>query len=180
VYGAYIARERGRKGLSRDALGARIGVSGDAVGKWERDDTVPRLENLERIADALGCLVGDLLPNSGSSQVDADFQPLQAALAGLHPDEMRDFILMMASQARLMRNAILARSGKASAAATSLRNVEVAEGRNHREYASSQSYEDASGAVRGAVDLSSLGEEEDAPETPSNRTGSASRKGRAR
>jgi transcriptional regulator with XRE-family HTH domain len=182
VYGAYIQRKREELNLSRDEAGALIGVSGDAVRKWEKDINSPSLENLDRIAVAFKCLIGDLLPNSGEGTFGSDFQPIEAALAGLDRATMRDMILMMASQVRLFRNAVVTRTGKSSVATTHPRNVEVTEGRHEEGYTSSTTYsEDTSGAVRGAVDVSSLGEDESAdPQATANLTRSATRKGRTR
>lgn len=77
-------------------------MSPDAIGKWERGDNRIKLENLERLAGALNCLVGDILPNSGASSTTDEFQPIAAALMGLSKSEIRDAILNLASQARLM------------------------------------------------------------------------------
>lgn len=48
------------KGLSRDALGRRAGISRQAVRLIERGDVVPRPETVLALADALGVPVGDL------------------------------------------------------------------------------------------------------------------------
>lgn len=109
MYGAYLRAEREKRGYSVAAAAARIGVSSDAVYKYEADKNSPSMETLDRIAAAYGCLVGDLLPNSGGGAVAEDYEPLQAALSGLTRNELRDYILLMASQARLFRNAVAAR-----------------------------------------------------------------------
>jgi transcriptional regulator with XRE-family HTH domain len=128
VYGSYIRREREKRGYSVAEAAARIGVSADAVYKYESDKNSPSLDTLDRIAAAFGCLVGDLLPNSGGGALAGDFEPLQAALSGLTRGEMQDYILMMASQARLFRNAVLARSAVTNGA--TLRSEEVASSGN--------------------------------------------------
>ena len=41
--------------LTQKALAAKVGVSHVAISQWEKDETVPRGENLLRVAAALGC-----------------------------------------------------------------------------------------------------------------------------
>jgi transcriptional regulator with XRE-family HTH domain len=110
-YGPYIDAAINRALLSNAEIAARVGVTDDAVRKWRRGEGV-KLSNLERLADALGVLVGDLLPNSGGGAVSEVFEPLAAALMGLDRDEIRDQVLLLSSQTTLMRNAILQRVGK--------------------------------------------------------------------
>ena len=63
--------QEGRKsaGLSQEALGERLGVSRQAVSKWEADGAVPELENLIAMSRLFGVPVGVLLgveePESG-------------------------------------------------------------------------------------------------------------------
>jgi transcriptional regulator with XRE-family HTH domain len=112
MYGAYLRSARERAGLTVAAAAASIGVGADAIYRYERDANSPSMEALDRLSAAYGCLPGDLLPNSGGGPVDAIFEPLLAALAGLDPDEMRDQVLLMASQARLYRNAVMRRTSR--------------------------------------------------------------------
>ena len=55
--------QEGRKsaGLSQEALGERLGVSRQAVSKWEADGAVPELENLIAMSRLFGVPVGVLL-----------------------------------------------------------------------------------------------------------------------
>lgn len=55
--------QEGRKsaGLSQEALGERLGVSRQAVSKWEADAAVPELENLIAMSRIFGVTVGVLL-----------------------------------------------------------------------------------------------------------------------
>jgi DNA-binding Xre family transcriptional regulator len=110
-YGPYIDAAIARARLSNAEVAGRVGVTDDAVRKWRRGEGV-KLSNLERLADALGVLVGDLLPNSGGGAALEMFEPLAAALMGLDEQEIRDQILLVSDQTRLMRNAILSRVEK--------------------------------------------------------------------
>lgn len=55
--------QAGRKaaGLSQEALGERLGVSRQAVSKWEADAAIPELENLIAMSRLFGVSVGVLL-----------------------------------------------------------------------------------------------------------------------
>lgn len=110
-YGPYIDAAIERSRLSNAEVAGRVGVTDDAVRKWRRGEGV-KLSNLERLAEALGVLVGDLLPNSGGGAVSEMFKPIAAAMIGLDSDEVRDQILILASQAQMNANAILRRVGK--------------------------------------------------------------------
>ena len=55
--------QEGRKsaGLSQEALGEQLGVSRQAVSKWESDAAVPELENLIAMSRIFGVSIGALL-----------------------------------------------------------------------------------------------------------------------
>ena len=59
--GQNIQTARRAKGLSQEALAERIGVSRQALGKWEKDTALPGLDNLQALAAELGTGV-DALP----------------------------------------------------------------------------------------------------------------------
>jgi transcriptional regulator with XRE-family HTH domain len=61
VTGAAIRRLREEKGLTQEALAARLSVSGKAVSKWETGQGFPDVSLLEPIAAALGISVIELL-----------------------------------------------------------------------------------------------------------------------
>lgn len=52
---------RKRAGLSQEALAAKIGVSRQAVSKWELGDTVPELDKLVALAKTFGMTTDELL-----------------------------------------------------------------------------------------------------------------------
>ena len=59
--GQNIQAARKAKGLSQEALAEKIGVSRQALGKWEKDTALPGLDNLQALAAALGTGVDALL-----------------------------------------------------------------------------------------------------------------------
>lgn len=59
--GQNIQAARKARGLSQEALAEQIGVSRQALGKWEKDTALPGLDNLQALAAALGTGVDALL-----------------------------------------------------------------------------------------------------------------------
>ncbi|WP_455502070.1 helix-turn-helix domain-containing protein [Gemmiger sp.] len=80
--GQNIQAARRAKGLSQEALAERVGVSRQALGKWEKDTALPGLDNLQALAAALGTGVADLL---GAQTVDP-------AAPAVTLDAMRDLL----------------------------------------------------------------------------------------
>lgn len=52
--GKMIAEKRKEKGLTQNALGAMLGISGKAVSKWERGLSQPDGTHMVRLIDLLG------------------------------------------------------------------------------------------------------------------------------
>jgi len=59
--GKRIASLRKEKGLKQDTLAEALGVSPQAVSKWENDQTCPDISLLPKLADLLGVSVDELL-----------------------------------------------------------------------------------------------------------------------
>ncbi len=59
--GKQIARLRTDKGLTQTELGERVGVSFQAVSKWERGETLPDVSVLPDLADVLETTIDTLL-----------------------------------------------------------------------------------------------------------------------
>lgn len=89
--GQNIQAARKAKGLSQEALAERIGVSRQALGKWEKDTALPGLDNLQALAAELGTGVDALL---GAEQADpaapaVTLDALRALLAARDAEEKR-------------------------------------------------------------------------------------------
>ena len=52
--GQNLQAARKAKGLSQETLAEQIGVSRQALGKWEKDTALPGLDNLQAAAQVLG------------------------------------------------------------------------------------------------------------------------------
>ncbi len=73
--GERIRRYRGREGLSQEALAERVGVSRQAVSKWETDAAMPELDKLAALARALGVTADQLLNGDVSTEEEPAAQP---------------------------------------------------------------------------------------------------------
>ena len=99
--GQNIQAARKAQGLSQEALAARVGVSRQALGKWEKDTALPGLDNLQALAEVLGQPVDALLGRTGENPAAGPVMTLDAMRTLL---EARD-----AEQARARhRTAVLA------------------------------------------------------------------------
>ena len=65
--GKRIAGLRKEKGLKQETLAEMLGVSGQAVSKWENDQTCPDISLLPQLARILGVTVDELL--SGKQEI---------------------------------------------------------------------------------------------------------------
>ena len=68
--GENIADRRRRAGFTQDELGSRLGVSAQAVSKWERNVSCPDIMLLPELARTLGVTLDDLFspPTSPSGE----------------------------------------------------------------------------------------------------------------
>ncbi len=73
--GRRIQALRRQANLSQEALAGRLGVSRQALGKWEADQSLPGIDNLQALAAELGVTVDQLL--TGSPEAEEDPAPNQ-------------------------------------------------------------------------------------------------------
>ena len=99
--GNRIAALRKAAGLSQEALAAKLGVSRQAIGKWEADASLPGLDNLHQLAQALGVSIDALLTgkeaaeppvpseDTATEQAPLSLDGVQALLEGQTRSEQR-------------------------------------------------------------------------------------------
>jgi len=85
--GQRIALLRKQKGLKQDALAEMLGISPQAVSKWENDQTCPDISLLPNLAELLGTSIDALL--KGESL------PAEPPVRMLPPEERKDLKDMM-------------------------------------------------------------------------------------
>ena len=59
--GSRISKYRKAKSLTQEALAEKLGVSSQAVSKWETDASCPDISLLPRLCQVLGCTADELL-----------------------------------------------------------------------------------------------------------------------
>ncbi len=65
--GNRISRLRKEKGMSQEALAEKIGVSSQAVSKWENDQSCPDISLLPQLAKLLDMTVDELLTGNSNA-----------------------------------------------------------------------------------------------------------------
>ena len=78
--GERIREQRKAKGMSQEMVAGHLGVSRQAVAKWESGQSAPSAENLHRLAELLGTTAGSLLdsPAVGSGAAEQAYALLRA------------------------------------------------------------------------------------------------------
>ena len=83
--GQRIQEQRKKMGLSQEALGEALGVSRQAISKWEGDLTIPELDKLIALSRLFGLSVGRLLgveePAEGTECRQEELSPRERELA---------------------------------------------------------------------------------------------------
>jgi transcriptional regulator with XRE-family HTH domain len=72
--GEKIQAYRKRLGMSQEELGQKLLVSRQTISLWEKDQTVPTIDNLMRLSDIFGISVDEIL-NSENKEQNAEIQP---------------------------------------------------------------------------------------------------------
>ena len=69
----YIAERRRAAGMTQEALAEKVGVGHSAVALWESGLRTPTTPTLPRLAEALGCGIGELFhpPREDSDREEA-------------------------------------------------------------------------------------------------------------
>lgn len=78
LLGARIADMRRRRGLTQNQLADRIGVTPQAVSKWERGLSCPDLACIDELAAVLGTSIENLLTGQPSYKVDGEVTEKEA------------------------------------------------------------------------------------------------------
>ena len=100
--GKRIAALRHEKGLKQDELAEKLGVSAQAVSKWENDQTCPDISLLPLLAKTLGVSVDELL--SGKQENAPAVQIVPASERKDINDMMLRIVMKSADNDRLRIN----------------------------------------------------------------------------
>ncbi len=72
--GQKLAKLRREHGLTQEELAERLGVTRQAVGRWETDATYPEINNLVRIGELYGCSMDYLLKSDPNEKEKSSVQ----------------------------------------------------------------------------------------------------------
>ena len=70
--GEYIARKRRERGLTQDALGEKLGVTGKAISKWERGLSLPDVDMIHTMSSILLCRAENILNGQDDPQLSSE------------------------------------------------------------------------------------------------------------
>jgi len=85
--GKRIVQNRKRMGLTQDALAERLGITAQAVSKWENDQSCPDITMLPRLAEIVGITTDALL---GVEPPAKEAEVITEDVPGLHIDKKDD------------------------------------------------------------------------------------------
>lgn len=107
-FGESIKKIRKEKGLTQKQLGEKLGISQAAIGQFESNSANPKIETMQKIADALNVSLNDLVPISYEREMQEAYElsttdyGLIEAMAN-HPifsDKVREMIFQKIEQYR--------------------------------------------------------------------------------
>jgi len=92
TFGERLTQVRKRKNLSQAELGKKIGINGDAYGRYERNEVRPTIEMAVKIAKALEVSLDYL---TGSSDIELDKATLDRVQEVTKlPEKDKDYIFV--------------------------------------------------------------------------------------
>lgn len=83
--GKRIARYRKQLGLTQDALAEKLGITAQAVSKWENDQSCPDIATLPKLSEIFGISIDELLGQEPPQQVhEAEVVEAEETRSGIH------------------------------------------------------------------------------------------------
>jgi len=132
--GQRIQELRRSRGLSQEALGDALGVSRQAISKWEGDVTIPEVDKLVALGKFFGVPVGVLLgveeasPDAGGELTERELRAVEAIVAR-YVEEVRTHPSPAAPTPRMTRPQLLAAGAACLALVVGLTALAVSFGR---------------------------------------------------
>lgn len=90
-FGTNLRDLRKANGLTQKELGARIGVTSQAVNKWENGSRLPRMYDVLKICEVLGCTPDDLIKESAETLTAKEASML--AMFRKVPEDVQDIVM---------------------------------------------------------------------------------------
>lgn len=84
-----LVQLRKKNGFSQEALAEKLGISRQAISKWERAEASPDTDNLITLAKLYGVSLDDLLlvESNGQTGAEEDGDKVHIGLSGIHVAE---------------------------------------------------------------------------------------------
>lgn len=90
-FGTNLRDLRKANGLTQKELGVRIGVTSQAVNKWENGSRLPRMRDVLKICEVLGCTPDDLIKESAETLTAKEASML--AMFRKVPEDVQDIVM---------------------------------------------------------------------------------------
>lgn len=91
TFGEKLQRLRQRAGMSQDVLAEKLGVSRQAVSRWERDETMPETDKVIALAELFG-VTTDYLLRQQPEETEQEAPP-DSNRTSRRPDRRQDDLL---------------------------------------------------------------------------------------
>lgn len=88
--GEKIQQYRKQLKMSQDELGQRLLVSRQTVSLWEKDQTLPTIDNLIRLKEIFGVSVDNILGFENSEQTE-EASPVEACKFSFSKEELKKY-----------------------------------------------------------------------------------------
>ncbi|QMU64615.1 MAG: helix-turn-helix domain-containing protein [Flavobacteriaceae bacterium] len=88
-FGSKITLVRKQKKLSQSELGKLANVSGDIVGKYERNEMKPSIDTAHRLANALNVTLDYLVGDSDTVLFDKDITKRMEAIINMESEDKK-------------------------------------------------------------------------------------------
>lgn len=93
IVGACISRERKKAGLSQEALAEKLHVTRQTISNWESGKSLPDIESLKTLAQALNVPIERLIYEKQTAQPGETEQTPDTLFAAISHDLKKDFSL---------------------------------------------------------------------------------------
>ncbi len=103
LVGLNIAERRRRAGLTQEALGEHLGITGAAVSRIESGQATPRFSRLEDLAQILKCQVADLF-RSQDQPLDVKLDTIEDMLRPLPTTTQKELLHLLVEAIRMVKN----------------------------------------------------------------------------
>lgn len=81
-YGEYFIEQREKKGKTQNKAAKEIGISQQVLNKWERDISIPTIDNCIKLADYYGVSLDELVGREFGHDVEHTAKAIQVNNGG--------------------------------------------------------------------------------------------------